>query len=223
MTHRPVVFDAYGTLFDPDALIDRLEAAFPGRGAAVSATWRTTQLRSTWLTSVMDRWIPFDRLTADALRDACAAHGLAAGDALVDELLDAYCQLPAYPDAAAALKALHEPRVILSNGTDAMLRRAVLAAGLEDRVDAILSSDAVRVYKPSPRIYALATAHLGVEPAAVTFVSGNGWDCAGAAAFGFEVVRVTRSPEPDEMLGAPPPRRIASLAELPALLDSPTA
>lgn len=222
MTHRPVVFDAYGTLFDPHALTNRLEAAFPGRGAAVSATWRTTQLRSTWLTSLMDRWIPFDRLTADALRDACATHGLAAGDGLVDELLGAYHHLPAYPDASAALKAVHEPRLILSNGTNAMLRGAVAAARIEDRIDAILSSDAVRVYKPSPRIYALATAHLGVEPPAITFVSGNGWDCAGAAAFGFDVVRVTRSPEPDEMLGAPA-RRIASLAELPALLDPPTA
>lgn len=221
MTDRPLVFDAYGTLFDPLALSRRLEAAFPGRGPAISTAWRATQQRYTWLTSLMGRWTPFDALTADALRFACAAHGVTATDALVDELMASYARLPLYPDAAAALGALPGPALILSNGTAPMLAATVAAAGIDDRISAILSSDAVRIYKPSPRIYALATDHLGVAPSSVTFVSGNGWDCAGAAACGFDVVRVARgaSAEPDERLGTPGLRRVAGLDALPTLLS----
>jgi len=217
------VFDAYGTLFDPDALTARLDVAFPGKGAAISSSWRAAQLRATWLISLMDRWTPFDRITADALRHACLAHGVVAKDPLVEELLDHYRRLPAYPDVTDALRRLPNPKVILSNGTAEMVRSAVTGSGLTGSVDAVLSSDEVRIYKPSPRIYALVTEWLGLPAEDITFVSGNDWDCDGAAAFGFHVVRIARSPGPEVQLGMPAPARIASLSELPAHLEAPIA
>lgn len=96
------VFDAYGTLFDPHGLTGRLETAFPGLGAAISASWREAQLRYTWLRSLMDRWAPFDMVTGDALRWACDLHGVEPDERLVNTLLDAYRLLPAYPDVAPA-------------------------------------------------------------------------------------------------------------------------
>ena len=39
-----LVFDAYGTLFDVHSVIARCVQFWPGRGAAVSQTWRTKQL-----------------------------------------------------------------------------------------------------------------------------------------------------------------------------------
>ena len=207
-------FDAYGTLFDPHGLTARLEAAFPGLGAAISASWREAQLRYTWLRSLMDRWAPFDAVTADALRWACERHGVDAGDELVNALVDAYRVLPAYPDVAPALAALPGPLAILSNGTRPMLQAACAAAVIRDRFEVVLSSDDVQVYKPDPRIYRLVPDRLGVATNEVRFVSGNGWDCAGAAAFGFDVVHISRGSDPRERLGCEAPLTIADLREL---------
>ena len=70
-TPRPsvdaLVFDAYGTLFDVQALTAQCEADWPGQGAAVSALWRGTQLEYSWLRSLMGRYADFERVTADAL------------------------------------------------------------------------------------------------------------------------------------------------------------
>lgn len=62
---------------------------------------------------------------------------------------------------------------ILSNGSRPMLEAACAAAGIGARLEAILSSDDVRDYKPDPRIYRLATERFGVAPNEVRFVSGN--------------------------------------------------
>ncbi len=208
------VFDAYGTLFDPNGLTARLEAAFPGSGPAISGSWREAQLRYTWLRSLMGQWAPFDAVTADALRWACERHGVDATPERADSLLDAYRVLPAYPDVAPALANLSERLAILSNGSLPMLRAACDAARISDRIEVILSSDDVQVYKPDPRIYQLVPERMGVSADEVRFVSGNGWDCVGAAAFGFDVVRISRRPEPPERLGAVPPRVIDDLRDL---------
>ena len=63
-----LVFDAYGTLFDVQALTPQCEADWPGQGAAVSALWRGTQLEYSWLRSLMGRYADFERITADARR-----------------------------------------------------------------------------------------------------------------------------------------------------------
>jgi len=208
------VFDAYGTLFDPHGLTERLETAFPGRGRAISVSWRHAQLRYTWLRSLMGRWAPFDVVTADALRWACDVHGVDPDDEMIDAMMEAYRSLPAYPDVGPALEALPGPLAILSNGSHPMLQAACNAAGISDQIQVVLSSDHVSVYKPDPRIYRLVPDRFGVTADEVRFVSGNGWDCAGAAAVGFDVIHVSRGSEPPERLGAGSPPTIVDLRDL---------
>ncbi|MFN2484780.1 MAG: haloacid dehalogenase type II [Candidatus Limnocylindria bacterium] len=210
------VFDAYGTLFDPQALSSLLDRRFPGRGDALATAWRETQLRYTWLRSLMDRWAPFDVVTADALRHALRSAEAPFDDAFLEEALTAYSTLPPYSEVADVLSALDGRAIILSNGTRDMLEAAATAAGLRQRFEAVLSSDEVRVYKPHPRIYGLVAERLSVPPDTVRFVSGNAWDCAGATAAGFGVIRVARTAARDEELGvAPPVRTLADLRGLP--------
>ena len=215
-----MVFDAYGTLFDPLALAEPLERWFPGRGAELAANWRATQVRHTWLRSLMRTWADFDAVTRDALAQTLAAAGLAADEDLAADLLTAYRTLPAYPDVPGALAALDpgRPRAILSNGRRSTVEATVRASGLAHHLPLVLSVEAVRTYKPAPAVYALVTSRFGVEPGAVTFVSGNAWDCAGAAAFGFRVCRIRRSEEAEERVGPAPAVVIDDLRELPALL-----
>jgi 2-haloacid dehalogenase len=217
----PIVFDAYGTLFDPAALAEPLERRFPGRGAVLAAAWRATQLRHTWLRSLMGptAWADFDAISRDALVQVLRDAGLGADvpDDLVDAVLATYRTLPPYPDVVAALHSLpaHRPRAILTNGRRATVEATVAAAGLSDVLPIVLSAEDVRVYKPAPEVYALATRCFDVGPGEITFVSGNAWDCAGAAAFGFRVVRVRRSSDGRELVGPEPAVAIGSLADLP--------
>ncbi len=88
--------------------------------------------------------------------------------ALRAKLLDAYLKLDAYPDARAtlaALKARGLATAILSNGSPHMLDAAVEASGMAPLLDAVLSVDAVRMYKPRREVYALVTDALRVESA----------------------------------------------------------
>jgi 2-haloacid dehalogenase len=107
---------------------------------------------------------------------------------------------------------------ILSNGTPAMLAAAIDAAGLGHAFEAVISVEEAGVFKPDARVYALATARLGLAPADIAFVSSNGWDAAGAALFGFRSLWVNRAGAPQERLPAAPVRTIADLSALPAIL-----
>ena len=80
----------------------------------------------------------------------------------------------------------------------------------------VLSVDSVRVYKPHPEVYRLATSALELLPAEIGFVSANGWDAAGAKAFGFRVFWINRAGAPVEELGVQPDHVLTRLAELPA-------
>ena len=50
---QAVVFDAYGTLFNPHTVVPISEELFPGRGAELSNIWRAKQLEYTWLRGLM--------------------------------------------------------------------------------------------------------------------------------------------------------------------------
>ena len=79
-----------------------------------------------------------------------------------------------------------------------MLDAAVTTAGIEHLLDAVISVDPIRTYKPSPPVYALVERSLGVSPAQTGFVSSNAWDAQGAAAAGFKVFWCNRAANPTE-------------------------
>jgi 2-haloacid dehalogenase len=218
-----LVFDAYGTLFDVHSVTALAEQLAPGNGSKLSLLWRTKQLEYTWLQSLMATperpRQDFGHVTAAALDYALTALDVALAAEARRALLAAYLTLDAFPDASRALAALApRPRIVLSNGTLAMLDPVVRHAGLDAHLDAVLSVDAAGIYKPSPRVYALAVAHLRVAPARIGFVSSNGWDAIGAKAFGFTTFWINRGGAPLDRHGPAPDRIIATLAELPALV-----
>jgi 2-haloacid dehalogenase len=221
---RALVFDAYGTLFDVHSVIALCEALWPGKGAALSSLWRAKQLEYTWLRSLMRRYVPFDAVTQDSLRYACAALGLELDDERVRKLMDAYLRLTPYPEVSATLASLKQrklPLAILSNGSPAMLRPLVKNAGLSGTFRAVLSVDALDIYKPAPVVYNLAVKKLGVPKSEIGFVSSNGWDACGAKSFGFTTFWVNRAGAPADPLGVTPDHVLRDLTQLPALLRTP--
>jgi 2-haloacid dehalogenase len=223
MTLPVYVFDAYGTLFDVHAAVARHAGEIGPQAARLSELWRTKQLEYTWVRSLTGaQWLDFRTLTAQALDYAAAVATGGLAPAMRDKLLAAYDELDAYPDARPALESLKAAGArlaILSNGSPAMLSRAVRAAGLEGLFDAVLSVDERRIYKTAPAIYSLARERFGVAPGAISFQSSNRWDIAGASLAGFRAVWINRAGLPDEYPDMPPAVSLQGLDELPALPD----
>ncbi|PYM24409.1 MAG: haloacid dehalogenase type II [Candidatus Rokuibacteriota bacterium] len=213
---RGYVFDAYGTLFDVHSVIDA-GRAITSDPAALSVLWRQKQLEYTWLRALMGRYEDFWAVTEAALRHSVRRLGLRADDGQLARLMEAYLSLPCFAEVPAALERLAgRPRAILSNGSPRMLAAAVTASGLERHLQHVLSVDAVKTYKPSPAVYALAPRALGIPAAELLFVSSNAWDIAGAKSFGYQVAWCNRTGAPAEELGAAPDLVITRLDELPA-------
>jgi 2-haloacid dehalogenase len=243
MTIKAVVFDAYGTLYDIQSVAAVTEAAFPGYGEIITQVWRIKQLEYTWLRSLMRRYEDFSVITRDSLAYTLRVLGLAYDSAAFERIMDRYLHLDLYPDALAALAAMRDRKLaILSNGSTGMLNALVANSGLDRVLDATISIDSQKIFKPAPQAYGLIETRLGVPPAEVLFISSNPWDACGARAFGLNVAWIERvTPEAmalacvkndlvapltmfkairtqmDE-LGLEPDYRIHALAELPQLI-----
>jgi 2-haloacid dehalogenase len=243
MTIKAVVFDAYGTLYDIQSVAAVTEETFPGYGNIITQIWRIKQLEYTWLRSLMRRYEDFSVITRESLAYTLRALGLAYDAAAFERIMDKYLHLDLYPDALTTLAALKDKKLaILSNGSSDMLAALVKNSGLDRVLDATISIDQQRIFKPAPDAYALIEERLGARPAEVLFVSSNPWDACGAKTFGLNVAWIERvTPEAmalacvksdavppltlfwalrtqmDE-LGVTPDHRIKTLADLPELL-----
>ena len=193
MIIKAIVFDAYGTLYDIQSVASVTDQAFPGYGELITQIWRMKQLEYTWLRSLMGRYKDFWEITQESLTYTIGCLGLKHDDKLFDQIMDKYCHLDLYPDARQALTALGDYKLaILSNGSPAMLNALVHNSGLETILDATISVDAIKIFKPSTRAYELIEVTLGVSPQHVLFVSSNAFDACGAKGFGLNVAWIER-------------------------------
>jgi 2-haloacid dehalogenase len=216
---RALVFDAYGTLFDPFAVKTRAEELFPGNGATLSQLWRNKQLEYSWLRTLMGRYENFWKITEDALVFACRTLKLSCDKHQRKQLMQVYLTLPAFPEVKAALEKLPAlPLAILSNGTPEMLTPLVAANGMAHFFRNIFSVDSLQMYKPRPEVYQYAVVSLGVPKEAIGFISSNYWDIVGATSFGFRTFWLNRNSVAPDELSFTPAATLPDLAALPALL-----
>jgi 2-haloacid dehalogenase len=244
VTIKAIVFDAYGTLYDIQSVAAVTEEAFPGYGEIITQVWRIKQLEYTWLRSLMRRYRDFSAVTRDSLAYTLRCLGLTYDDVTFESIMEKYLHLDLYPDALTSLAALKDRKLaILSNGSPDMLNALVRNTGLDRVLDATISVDAKKVFKPSPDAYSLIESTLSVPPADVLFISSNPWDACGAKSFGLNVAWIERvTPEAMalacvesdfvppltmfkairtqmDVLGFEPDYRIRALSELPALVS----
>ena len=243
MNIKAVVFDAYGTLYDIQSVAAVTEQAYPGYGEIITQVWRIKQLEYTWMRSLMRRYEDFSVATRESLAYTLRCLGLKYDEQAFARIMDKYLHLDLYPDALASLAAMKDRKLaILSNGSPGMLNALVKNTGLDRVLDATISVDANKVFKPSPDAYALIESNLHIAPHEVLFISSNPWDACGAKAFGLNVAWIERvTPQAmaqaciksdlvtpltmfkalrtqmDE-LGLEPDHRIHALSELPGLV-----
>ena len=225
---RAVLFDAYGTLFDVYSVGVLAERLFPGQGTAVGLLWRDKQIEYSRLVTTSNNgahYRPFWDLTRAALvytvkRLVPAAAADAQTDPRVDQLMNQYHKLDAFPENREVLLQLKNKGIvtgILSNGDPRMLERAIASAGLADLLDHVISVDAVRKYKTAPEAYALGEQATGLAAQQIGFVSCNAWDALAATWYGYQTLWVNRYQLPFEQLGTEPTHIGQTLRDVHAL------
>lgn len=213
---RACVFDAYGTLFDVNSAAAQAKDALAERWQPLADLWRTKQLQYTWLRGLMGRHADFWQVTGDALDYAMASLKLKDAS-LRERLMGLYLKLEVYPevkDTLRRLKAGGFKLAILSNGSPKMLAAAVGNSGVADLMDAVLSVEEVRMFKPHPSVYGLAVERLGLERKQICFLSSNAWDAYAAKAFGFHVIWCNRFGQAPECIPEHPDGEIGTLSAL---------
>jgi putative hydrolase of the HAD superfamily len=210
---RGVLFDLYGTLVDLEldeadpSLWTRLAAELEAEGGrAEGGTLRglyrelcATEAARAGEGFVLDAVFP-------ALLGRC---GLAATPGAVARLAERFRVLstrsiavkPGVPGLLGALRA-SGCRLALVSNTEALLTRVDLRrVELGGPFDAVLLSSEVGLRKPDPRIFHLALARIGVDPAEAVVVSNDlEADAGGARAAGLRSVLLSPAgaPQPDE-------------------------
>ena len=210
---RHAVFDAYGTLFDVHSAASRYQVRLGQHAQAVSKMWRTKQLEYTWLRSLMHCYVDFWEVTQDSLDYALEYQGID-DNSLRKDLLRAYYELSCYPevpDTLIKLKQIGLGTAILSNGSRKMLEAGVRNSKLGNVLDSIISVDSIEIFKPSPKVYQLATDQLGCNREEILFFSSNAWDVSGASTFGFKTIWVNRFAQATERLPGTPIMEINTL------------
>ena len=211
-----ICFDALGTLFDVDVLLDEIDdSVAPGAGDGFAerlVSW-------TWLLTAADRYQPLDDVARNALVAAASDAGVRLDGAHVSMLVSRLKQLPLAAGAAVALRDLQPAQLaVLSNGTDESLKALVSNAGVAQCIPHLLCADQVSRFKPAPQVYALASMAFGVSSDRVLLVSAHGWDIAGAHMAGMRTAWVSRGRTENPVAGVRADVVVHSLEMLPDAL-----
>ena len=140
-------------------------------------------------------YTPFGDLAAGVLRMVGETSGVAVDDDYVTELKQRIGSMPALPDVAAALQALHAAGfrlVTLTNSAPGPSPTPLERAGIDGYFERSFSVHAVRRFKPAPETYAFVAGELGVQCADLCMVACHLWDTIGAQAAGCSAALIRR-------------------------------
>jgi 2-haloacid dehalogenase/putative hydrolase of the HAD superfamily len=216
---RGVLLDFYGTVVEED---DEVVASICARAAETSPGAVTgDQVSAAWWRAFCAAMgaAPFRtqrEITVASLATALRATGCGADAALLcEEQFRFWRTAPLRPGTRAFLDSVQLPVCIASNVDRADLEAVLAWHGLS--FPAVVTSEDVAAYKPSPRVFQQALAVLGLRAEEVLHVGDSlSADVAGARAAGIAAVWVNRRgrPVPD---GMDPAFVIGQLTDLTAI------
>ena len=217
---RGIALDMYGTLVDVGAVAEACkEVALDP--IAFNAHWRAKQLEYTFLRSLMERYQDFWKVSWQALEFTIQRFGLQVSADQRRHLMEAWLHPRPYPEVASALSRLKEryALAVVSNESPRMLRTGLKRTGLLEHFRWVLSVDAIKLYKPSPKVYQLAPKRMKLKKEEILFVSSNSFDVVGAKSFDLTVCWINRTGAPLDPLGPKPDLVVRTFDELSTVLE----
>ena len=139
--------------------------------------------------------------------------------AATDQVFTDLSQRDPFPETIEAIRQLQSSyrTAVLSNADDGYLLPMV--DRLDLKFERVLSSEAVRVYKPEPGVFHEMIKALGIRPEEAAYVGDKQFeDVLGSSRVGMHSVWINRTNAPADPQLPTPSLQIASLLELPDLL-----
>ncbi len=189
-----VVFDIFGTLFSLDRLGERLEAA--GLAKSSLQLLFAGTLRDAFAMEVAGDYRPFREVMAGNLEVLFATSGRQAESAAIERVLDGFKELEVFPDVRSAFELLRDRGIrvaTLGNGSASTVRLLLERAGLAPLVQAVLSVEDVKHWKPHRAAYQHAERQLGLRADQLALVAAHAWDVQGAKRAGWRAAWVSRA------------------------------
>ncbi len=220
MSTPVLAFDMFGTLADPASYAEGL-APHVEHPQALAQRWRRCQLEISWLLSLAERYEDWPAVTAYALDVTLDEAGLGLTEHARSAAL-AQAATPALfddvPGALTRLQAAGFELAVFSNGTRDGLHAIAARHHIDGQFSQLISCQEVGVYKPAPATYQHAAGRLGAPIGDVWLVSGNPFDCAGAALAGMRVAKIDRQPTATYPFAPSPDVVVTGLADLPTAM-----
>jgi 2-haloacid dehalogenase len=213
-----LAFDVYGTLIDTHGVVLELERMVGQSAWDFSRCWREKQLEYSFRRGLMQNYSSFAVCTRDALDYTCELfrRNLSAGER--DRLLECYRLLPAFDDVEDGLQRVKKAgyrMFAFSNGSTEAVTMLLVAAGIRDFFDGIVSVDEIKSFKPNPAVYAHFLRRSSSSIGEAWMISSNPFDVIGAASAGMRAVWVKRSADMIyDPWGIEPTLTVSGLGEL---------
>lgn len=171
-----VTFDFYGTLVQWHETLEAAARDILNRhgraGAGAAALLRDFQEEGRRLRDA-PAYRPYRDILRDSLVFALERAGVAPREADADLLIERLSRIPAHADVPAALAELKNRYRLaaISNTDDDLIAGSLPSLGLE--LDAVITAQQARAYKPDLRLFRHAHAALGVTPREVVHVAAS--------------------------------------------------
>jgi 2-haloacid dehalogenase len=151
-----------------------------GQSGHLLELWFSTLLRDAFALVAAGGYRPFGEIAANALRSTADSP---ITDQQVHDVLAGFAELDPHPDVEPAMRTARDAgiRVItLTNGSASTTAGLLRRASLDRYIEASLSVDDIRRWKPAPEIYLHAVHTCRVPPGRVALVAAHAWDTHGA-------------------------------------------
>lgn len=171
-----IAFDLIGTTFSLASLEPLFLAA--GGDASTAELWFSRLVADGCALTAADEYQPFRDVAKASLKEVLP--GTKAKER--DKILAGLAKLEVLPDAAPAMgRVIMAGRVVVISNASAESTRKLLARGrLEAFVDAVVSAEDVKEWKPGSDPYAFAAATQDVSLERMAMVTAHPWDVLGA-------------------------------------------
>ncbi len=194
---QAIGFDVYGTLVDPVEMGKHLEALAGGQANAFGQLWHDKKVEFAFRRALMEQYQDFGVCTHQALQYCLQQFGISMTEQEQQALMGEFSNLSAFDDVIpglAALKAQGHHLAAFSNGPEAAVRTLLERSRVLPKLDAVISVDDVRTYKPSPKVYQYLVQRTHATPDNCWMISSNPWDVIGAKCAGLKAAWVQRDP-----------------------------